>query len=650
MTGKRGIWPCRKAHLGVMKMADADLIYYLCLLETTHRIDVRRVSRILIHNLYPTSTSMKSFIKQVLASGCAIIIVLGIIFIGCMFAFVSLISAYSESKQMGDTNVLVVQLGGFLDERSSDYSPMQYITGDKESSTIGLDDILEAIRKAKESDNIKGIYISAGALSPDSYASLMAIRHALLDFRESGKWVVSYADVYTQGAYYVCSAADKVLLNPSGMIDWHGLTAQTMYVKDLLAKIGVKVQLSKVGKYKSAPDMFTAEKMSDADREQITAYVNCIWNNICNDVSASRNIAVSDLNAMADSLVTLTDPSEYIRLGMADKLVYARDVKEEIRQIMNLDRADDIATIGVAGINDFEIGNNRGREIAVYYAYGDIVTSESESLTAGDEGIICSKTVCADLEKLASDDDISAIVLRVNSGGGSAYASEQIYNTIAEVRKSKPVVVSMGGMAASGGYYISSNANWIVAEPVTLTGSIGIFGMFPDVSGLVTDKLGIKFDYVKTNKHSDFGAIDRPLNSDEMAHINSYIDRGYQLFVSRVAQGRGISEAEVNEIAQGRVWTGEDALAVKLVDQLGGIDEAVAKAAEMAEVDNYHTVSYPSKESWLDWLLAPDSGDDYIETHVREALGDCYLPLTLMNNARNGDAIQARLPYYINVR
>ena len=593
---------------------------------------------------------MKSFIKQVFAAGCAIVTALVIISIVGIIAIVNLIHSFQKEGPAGDNTVLVLRLSGIIDERGGDDTAIGSLVGGGDSGVKGLDDILSAINKAKESDDIAGIYIAAEALSADSYASLMAIRRALTAFRESGKWIISYADVYTQGAYYVCSVADRVLLNPSGMVDWHGLAAQTMYVKDLLSKVGVRIQLSKVGKYKSSPEMFTADNMSDANREQVTAYVNCIWKNVCDGVAASRNISAGTLNAMADSMMVFSSPDEYVKTGIVDTLVYAKDVKDEIRRIMDMDADDDFATIGVAGINDTDDGKkNKGDEIAVYYTYGDIVTDESESLSSSG-GVICSKTVCRDLLELADDDDISAIVLRVNSGGGSAYASEQIYDAVEKVRQSKPVVVSMGGMAASGGYYISSNADWIIAEPVTLTGSIGIYGMFPDVSELATKKLGLKFDYVKTNKYSDFGAIDRPFNNSEMAHIDSYIERGYWLFVKRVAAGRKMSPDDVHAVAQGRVWTGQDALSIGLVDQLGSLDDAIAKAAELADASDYHTESYPAEESWIDWLLPADAGDDYIDTHVRALAGDLYQPLMLMKSACTADAIQARLPYYIIVK
>lgn len=592
---------------------------------------------------------MKDFIKQVLASGCAIVLVLAGICAVCIASVISMVCTHTGDRHTSDNTVLVVRLSGTLDERGGNDITIQGLTGNGNNVATGLDDLLLAIRNAKESSDIKGIYVAAGILNPDSYASLMAIRRALADFQKSGKWIISYADAYTQGTYYVCSVADKVLLNPSGLIDWHGLAAQTMYVKDLLAKVGVKIQVSKVGKYKSMPDMFTAENMGDADREQVSAYVKCIWNNVCGDVSASRDIAVSDLNAMADSLITFSDPAEYIRVGMVDTLVYAKDVKDEIRHIMKMDDDEDFETIGIAGINDLVTGDKKGKEIAVYYAYGDIASDESEGIVSSG-GVICSKTVCHDLLDLAEDKNVSSIVLRVNSGGGSAFASEQIYDAVAEVRKSKPVVVSMGGLAASGGYYISCDADWIVAEPVTLTGSIGIFGMFPDVSELVTDKLGVKFNYVKTNEHSDFGAIDRPFSTEEMSLVNNYIERGYKQFVQRVAAGRKMSTDKVHELAQGRVWTGQDALGVGLVDQLGSLDDAIAKAAELANVDDYHAKSYPAKKGWIDWLLSSDASDDYIGTRIRALTGELYQPLMLMNNACAADAIQARLPYYIWVR
>lgn len=566
--------------------------------------------------------------------------------IGAM-CIVGMIASGSSAKDVSENSVMVLNMSGMLDERSES-SFMDELNGGT-VGTIGLDDVLEAIGKAKDNDKIKGIYIEAGMLSADSYASLAAIRNALLDFKKSGKWIVAYGDVYTQGTYYVASVADKVFLNPSGQIDWHGISSQPVFLKDLMAKFGVKMQLAKVGTYKSAPEMYTADKMSDANREQVTAYVNGIWQNVCKAVSESRKISVEQLNAYADNFITLNDPKDFVKYKFVDKLIYTDQIDAEINKLLKQDADDNINTVSLAEMKVVKSKEEKGEEIAVYYAYGNIVDNATGGMLSNEHNIV-SKTVCDDLKALMDDDDVKAVVLRINSGGGSAYASEQIWHYVEMLKKEKPVVVSMGGMAASGGYYISSGANWIVAEPTTLTGSIGIFGMFPDFSGLLTEKLGVKFDEVKTNKHSAFGTPARPFNEEEMRYLNNYIDRGYALFRSRVAQGRKMKVKQVEKIAQGRVWLGQDALKVKLVDELGGLDKAVAKAAQLAKLKEYHTAAYPGKTSWVDQLLNNLSGESYINAQARQALGEYYEPFMLMKDINNQSAIQARIPFKLNIK
>lgn len=566
--------------------------------------------------------------------------------IGAM-CIVGMIASGSSAKDVSENSVMVLNMSGMLDERSES-SFMDELNGGT-VGTIGLDDVLEAIGKAKDNDKIKGIYIEAGMLSADSYASLAAIRNALLDFKKSGKWIVAYGDVYTQGTYYVASVADKVFLNPSGQIDWHGISSQPVFLKDLMAKFGVKMQLAKVGTYKSAPEMYTADKMSDANREQVTAYVNGIWQNVCKAVSESRKISVEQLNAYADNFITLNDPKDFVKYKFVDKLIYTDQIDAEINKLLKQDADDNINTVSLAEMKVVKSKEEKGEEIAVYYAYGNIVDNATGGMLSNEHNIV-SKTVCDDLKALMDDDDVKAVVLRINSGGGSAYASEQIWHYVEMLKKEKPVVVSMGGMAASGGYYISSGANWIVAEPTTLTGSIGIFGMFPDFSGLLTEKLGVKFDEVKTNKHSAFGTPARPFNEEEMRYLNNYIDRGYALFRSRVAQGRKMKVEQVEKIAQGRVWLGQDALKVKLVDELGGLDKAIAKAAQLAKLKEYHTAAYPGKTSWVDQLLNNLSGESYINAQARQALGEYYEPFMLMKDINNQSAIQARIPFKLNIK
>lgn len=590
---------------------------------------------------------MKEFIKNVGATVVGIFVFTILVGAIGMMSLVGMVASGSSAKDVADNTVFVINLEGQLQERSVDNPFSQYLGG--AASTIGLDDLLDGIKKAKENDKIKGIYIEAGAFAPDSYASLQAVRKALVDFKKSGKWIVAYGDIYTQATYYVASVADKVYLNPSGQIDWHGLASQTMFLKDALAKFGVQMQVVKVGAYKSATEMFTGDKMSDANREQVTAFLGGIWQNVCQDVAKSRKVSVGQLNQYADNFIIFAEPKSYVSMKLVDGLLYHDQLKDEVKKLMKLDKDDDISTIGLAGIMNVPGGKEEGDEIAVYYAYGDIVDGASGAFSQS-ESVIDGTKVSKDLENLADDDDVKAVVIRINSGGGSAYASEQMWRAIQLVKAKKPVVVSMGGMAASGGYYMSCSANWIVAEPTTLTGSIGIFGMFPDMSGLITQKLGVKFDEVKTNKNSAFGTMARPFSEEEMAYLSSYISRGYSLFRQRVADGRHMSVDAVEKVAQGHVWVGQDALKIKLVDQLGGLDDAVAKAAKLAKLDEYYTASYPGKADWLDQFMSAMSSGSYIDNQMRAAMGEYYSTFMLLKDINKQSAIQARIPYMVNIK
>ena len=590
---------------------------------------------------------MKQFLKYVLATVTGIILVLIIVGILGGISLVGLAAKSASTTQVEENSVYTLKLSGMLNERAAS-NPLAELTG-QVSENLGLDNMLEAIQKAKENENIKGIYIEAGAFSSDTPASSHAIREALLDFKKSGKWIVAYSDSYTQNTYYICSVADKVYLNPEGMVDWHGLGGESYYVKDLLAKFGVKFQAVKVGKYKSAVEMLTADQMSDFDREQTMAYLNGIWKVMLDDVSKSRKVSVDSLNAYADQLLTFADQKELVSKKMVDKLMYTDEVKGEIKKLLKIDAKEEIKQLTTGEMQNVKGAKKEGDQIAVYYAYGEIVASEAGGMTDTDH-CIEANTVCKDLEKLMNDDDVKAVVLRVNSPGGSAYASEQIWRAVTNLKAKKPVVVSMGGYAASGGYYISCNANYIYTEPTTLTGSIGIFGMFPDVSQLLTQKLGVKFSEVKTNKHSAFGAVSRPLNADETALLEQYIDRGYKLFRKRVADGRKLKVEQVEEIAQGRVWLGNDALPIKLVDAVGSLNDAVKKAAELAKLKEYHATAYPEEESWLSSLFDSVTKKSYLDEEMQAALGEYYEPLRFLKSLDKQSVIQARMPYIINIK
>lgn len=586
--------------------------------------------------------------KQAFATVVGILIFTVAMGIIGVISIVGMVASTDSTPKVADNSVLVLNLNGVMQERSED-DIYGLLTGG-EMSSLGLDDLAEAIDKAKTDDNVKGIYIEAGMFAPDGPASVQALREKLVEFKKSGKWIVAYGDQYTQSAYWLCSVADKVIVNPEGMIDWHGLCTETMYFKDLMAKFGVKMQIAKVGKFKSAVEPFFADKMSDANREQISVYLNGIWGNIVKDVAQSRKLDAKTLNAYADSLVTFSSADDLVKMKLVDQVAYYDEVRADIKKRLGLDEDDKISQVSVSQMCAQPNKNKADDRIAVYYAFGDIVSDAEDGMSQG--SAICSGNVVPDLEELMDDDDVKAVVLRVNSPGGSAYASEQIWRAVTRLKAKKPVVVSMGTYAASGGYYISCAANYIYAEPTTLTGSIGIFGMFPDVSGLLTDKLGLKFDHVKTNKNSQFGTTSRPFTEEEMQYLTNMVDRGYKTFTKRVSDGRKIPVERVYEIAEGRVWLGQDALKIKLVDAIGGIDQAVAKAAELAKVKEYRTKAYPAKADMWESLLntASSEGVNYLDGKLRSTLGEYYAPFMYLKQLDRQDAIQARMPAHIVIK
>lgn len=592
---------------------------------------------------------MKDFIKNVLATMVGMFgffIVMGVI---GMMSIIGMIASGNAAQNVEKNSVFVLNLSGTVSEQGSE-NPLGMFTGDNLLNS-GLNDILSSIKKAKTNDDIKGIYIEAGALMTN-YATLQEIRNALADFHKSGKWIVAYGDFYTQGAYYVASVADKVYINPKGAIDWHGIGAQTMFYKDFMAKFGVKYEVVKVGTFKSATETFTEEKMSDANRLQTKTFIDGTWRNVCDAVSKSRGISVDSLNSYADSYLALQSTETLVKAKMVDGMMYGDQVKDAVKKMMKLDKDDNISQLTLNDMLNVKDGKVEGSEIAVYYAEGDIVQDPKAATMFGNNNYIASRKVCKDLEDLMNDDDVKAVVVRINSGGGDAYASEQMWHQMSELRKVKPVVVSMGDYAASGAYYMSAPASWIVAQPNTLTGSIGIFAVIPDFSGLVTSKLGVRFDEVKTNRNSTFGNLmARPFNAEEKAMLQASVNRGYSLFRQRVADGRRLPVESVEKIAQGRVWLATDALNIKLVDQLGGIDDAVKKAAELAKLKDYYTSDYPAAASWMDNLLnSMSSSGTYLDEQLRQTLGDFYQPFTMLRSIDKREAIQARIPYAISIK
>ena len=590
---------------------------------------------------------MKQFFKYVCATVVGIFVVVAILSILSVLSLVGMASMGNSLTSVKDNSVLVVQLQGTINERSED-NPFADLMGSTALKQQGLDDILAAIEHARTEPKVKGIYLEAGTFTGTMPASLQAIRKALADFKKEGKFIVAYGDAYTQGAYYLCSVADTVVVNPQGMIDWSGLSSTVTYYKDLLEKVGVEMQVVKVGTYKSAVEPFLLSEMSDANREQIETYDNEIWGEMTKAVGKSRGISVEKLNELADSMMLFKSADLYKKEKLVDKIAYSDEVPQTIAAMMKVDSPEDYNTLTVkdlAGIASSEPKGTSGNVVAVYYAVGSIVEESASDFNT--EPQIVGKKVIKDLEKLANDDDVKAVVLRVNSGGGSAYASEQIWHQVMNIKAKKPIVVSMGDMAASGGYYISCAANYIYAEPTTITGSIGIFGMFPNAGQLLNDKLGIHFSTVKTNQYSDFGSIDRPFTEQERALAQRYINQGYELFTQRCADGRKKKQDNIKQIGEGRVWTGLHAKQIGLVDELGGLDQAIAKAKQLAKVDEATVINYPAKSNLFDQLLEEAQGTSYADKQLKQTLGEYYPTFMQMKNVGQKTGIQASLPYYL---
>lgn len=588
---------------------------------------------------------MKDFFKNVFAT------MLGLFLFGIVMSFmgfmclIGIIASSSSTTKIEDNSVLVLKLDGSMTEQEEE-NMMNSLQG---ISSLSFEGTMKAIKKAKDNDKVAGIYLEAGQFGAD-LAQAEEIEKALLDFRKSGKWIIAYGENYSTLGYYLASTANKIYLNKDGMIEWSGIGGEKVYYKNLLAKVGIKFVTTKVGKYKSAVEQLTADNISDADREQTQRYLDGWWNTILATVAKNRSLNKDSLNAYADRVITLEAPENMQKYKLVDGLIYNDQIADIVRKQLGIDKEDDINKLTVDDINADDTPVT-GEHIAVYYAYGDIVDKASPQSIFQDDRQIVGNDMCKDLEDLAKDDNVKAVVIRVNSGGGSAYASEQIWHQISELKKVKPVVVSMSGAAASGGYYLSSNANWIVADPTTITGSIGIFGLFLDRSELYTKKLGINYAEVKTNRNSVFGASGHSFTPEQLSLLQNNVNRGYMLFKKRVAEGRKMTMEQVENIAQGRVWLGQDAIKLKLVDQLGGLDDAIAKAAKLAKMNDYETASYPSPLStWEQLLGSYVGGDDLLNGKMQAYLGEFYEPFKIINDAKHMDKVQARMPYIIKIK
>ncbi len=555
----------------------------------------------------------------------------------------SLAGSFTAEKYVLEENsILNLKLNGPINERVAEMDPFTELLAPEGTTALGLNDIISAIRKAKNNDMIKGIYIDSRSMSA-SMATLAEIRNELVSFKESGKFVVAYADTYTQNGYYLAAIADKVAINPQGSLDLHGLASVPMFYKDALDKLGIEMQIFKVGTYKSAVEPFTQNEMSDANREQVTSYLNDAWSFLRADIAEARSLTADEVDALANQM-PLVQPTEFLlEANLVDTLLYETEMKDYLRTLLSLEESKEIPSATVANMKSVTTKTVKKTDntIGILYAQGNIVSGTGAAN-------IQDKYMVDQIEKLRKDEKIKAVVFRINSGGGSAYASEQIWKAITDLKKEKPVVVSMGDVAASGGYYIACNADRIVAQPTTLTGSIGIFGMIPNMEG-TAEKVGISTDVVKTNEFGDFGNITRPFNDQEKQLMQNMIERGYDLFLTRCAEGRNMPKDSLALYAEGRVWTGNQAKEIGLVDELGGIERAIEIAAEMANLGKSYVVfEYPKMRTMIEELL-DRSTEDLAARTVKEYLGESFELFMLLHDIRNQDYIQARIPYELNI-
>ena len=575
---------------------------------------------------------MKKFFTTTFACVLGVMIAIVLLSILSVVALTGMV-ATTETEYVAQPHTILKLDLGTVTERSQE-DVMGLLMGNQEKSD-GLDNILKAIATAKTSRHIDGIYIDAHGMNM-GIATLDRIHRALIDFKESGKFVYAYADTYSQREYLLSAAADSVMLNPVGAVDFRGLAGQVMFWKGLYDKLGIEMQILKVGTYKSAVEPYVNTRMSDANREQTIAYMTPIWNHLLEQLSKDRNLSVEQLNNLADTLLITVEAKELVNRGLIDSLLYRPQMEQFLKDKVGIDTDDALRFASANEVASMKQPKNKAKdEIAIVYAEGGIDLGETNGVNTAE--------LVEDLTKIQKDKKIKAVVLRVNSPGGSAYGSEQVWAAIEAIKAAgKPVVVSMGDVAASGGYYISCNADRIFANPTTLTGSIGIYGMIPNFEGLVTDKLGITFDGVQTNRYGNFGSFNRAMTPDEHRQMQQYIERGYELFTTRCAEGRGMSLDAIKKIAEGRVWDGQTALKIGLVDELGDLDDAIAWVAQKAGLEQYKTSSYPQQKTAMEQLL--EELNKNVQSRIAAAyLGESYKYLQTLEQCKNLDPLQCRM-------
>ena len=588
---------------------------------------------------------MKQFFKMMFASvlgvivGVTVLVVVGVMMGVGLLTMSTSSSTYVPQKQ----TILKLSLSGALKDHATE-NPLASFMGD-DLQVLSLSDVLDAIQVAKENPHVAGIYLKAGYFSAGG-ASLLEIRRALIDFKQSGKFIVAYADNYTQGTYFVCATADKVFLNPQGALGIQGLALETTFYKGLLKKAGVEMQVFKVGTYKGAVEPYLLDHLSDANREQMTAYLSSTWNVLRAGIAESRNLQPAVIDRFANEGLSFADAEEAVKMGFVDELRYAPEVETYLKEKVGMsDEKLRLATCQqIASLKPAP--SNAKQRIAVMYAEGEIMPEAADQQY--NMASLITEKMARELIKLKEDKEVKAVVIRVNSPGGSAYVSDQIWKQVKALKEEKPVVVSMGNVAASGGYYISCAANQIVAEPNTLTGSIGVFGMFPNMTGLF-EKLDVTSDVVKTHTFSDMGNIARPMTADEKVLVQGAIERNYRTFLARCAEGRGMSVEAIDAIGQGRVWTGEQALANGLVDRLGDLDTDIQVAADLADLSEYSIQSVSSSKHWWDKLLEEPLSGMRISL-MQWLLGDDYAQIQLLRQVRDAQGIWARLPFDWNLQ